>query len=154
MIKISQNSLPWRLLLLSPITILLDIHRSILQSLLTPRFLSKSSDLLKKLAIYFHCATGLCRTIVRCHNTRKQFSHIDVVAIDPPEPEFRVLQTYWYHVLECIWYRNIGGFLPITRGQFISRHAMGLEKYVEWGEQKVYCPCRDHADYLIGRKVS
>jgi hypothetical protein len=83
-IEISQNSLPRRLLPLPLIAILLDTRRLTLQSLPTLCFLSRSSDPFKKIGDYFRCATRLYRTIVQSHNTRKQFSHIDVVAIDPP----------------------------------------------------------------------
>jgi hypothetical protein len=90
----------------------------------------------QKVGDYFRCATRLYRAIVQSHNTRRRFSKINVIAIDPPEPQYRSLQLDWYHVLECVWYRHVGGFLPITRGQFMSKYATGLRKYAEWGEQK------------------
>jgi hypothetical protein len=43
--------------------------------------------------------------------------------------------NYW-HVLECVWWRRKGTFLPITRGQFLAKYQKGIQLYGRWSTQK------------------
>src|SRR5208282_5617919 len=53
----------------------------------------------------------------------------------PDELHNKIEPNYW-HVLECVWWRRKGTFLPITRGQFLAKYQKGIQQYGNWPMQK------------------
>ena len=95
----------------------------------------------QNMAEYFCGATRLYNSITDSQSARKRYSNLEPIKIPAPEPLQVTLETDWYHVLKCIYYRTTGKYLPITRGQFIASHGPGVAKYENWPIQKFTSHC-------------
>ena len=66
----------------------------------------------------------------------------EITKIPAPEPRQISIETDWYHVLGCIYYRTTGKYLPITKGQFsITSHGHGIVEYENCPTQKASTHC-------------
>ena len=70
--------------------------------------------------------------------------------MSPPSPPKHTIDANYWHVLECVWWRQKGTFLQVTRGQFLSKNEKSIKKYGTW-ENREFNP---HAEItLIGALV-
>ena len=57
-------------------------------------------------------------------------------SVTSPDELQKEIEPDYLHVLECVWWRRKGTFLPITRGQFLAKYQKGIALYGRWSTQK------------------
>src|SRR6266496_478772 len=133
---LSKNLPPWQ-------------HTHMLSVITISGYLIKTLPLLhpliqsiQKTAEYFRGATKLYNAITNSQPVRKRYSNHEITKIPAPEPRQISIETDWYHVLGCIYYRTTGKYLPITKGQFsITSHGHGIVEYENCPTQKASTHC-------------
>ena len=90
----------------------------------------------QKVGDYFRCAARLYRSITQSPKSRQSFAQLRVVPVSPPSPQAHTIDPNYWHVLECVWWREKGTFLPVTRVQFLSSYQKSMKKYGTWENQE------------------
>jgi len=90
----------------------------------------------QKVGDYYRCGHRLFRAINKSAASRIRFKNLVVQYIASPEELQKEIDPDYLHVLECVWWRRKGTFLPITRGQFLAKYQKGIKQYGTWPTQK------------------
>jgi OTT_1508-like deaminase len=90
----------------------------------------------QKVGDYYRCGHRLFRSISESAASRLRFRNLVVQFIASPDELQKKIEPNYWHVLECVWWRQKGTFLPITRGQFLAKYQKGIQQYGKWPTQK------------------
>jgi hypothetical protein len=96
----------------------------------------------QKLGDYFRCAARLWGSITESKKSRHRFAKFDVVQVSPPAPDKKEVDPNYWQVLECVWWRRKGTFMPMTRGHFLAKYQRSINKYGQWPVQEFVPPAK------------
>lgn len=57
------------------------------------------------------------------------FSNIQLLPVTPPAPRTVKLESNWYHVIECIYYKYTGRFSGVTRSRIVGSYNLATKNY-------------------------
>ena len=95
----------------------------------------------EKFGLYFRGATRLYNAISQSSEARVKYSTFSLNKIDPLPSKQVHVETDWYYILQCIYFRETGRIIPVSKATFTRHYARSLKTYEQYPLQPYLPHC-------------